>query len=39
MNITSKLYTLDTNGAYGMVELNLQSKTNSGNPNDKAALP
>ncbi|XP_032779443.2 poly(U)-specific endoribonuclease homolog [Daphnia magna] len=39
LEISSRLYALDVNGAYDQLELNLQSRTSSGNRVDKAPLP
>lgn len=38
LEISSRLQSLDTNGAYDQLELNLQSKTSSGSRVDKAPL-
>lgn len=39
LEISRRLYSMDVNGAYDQLELNLQSKTSSGSRVDKAPLP
>jgi len=39
LEISSQLYTLDVNGAYGQIELDLQNRTYSGNTTDRALRP
>ncbi|EFX76267.1 Endoribonuclease-like protein [Daphnia pulex] len=39
LEISSRLYGMDVNGAYDQLELNLQTKTSSGSRVDKAPLP
>jgi hypothetical protein len=39
LDISSRLYGMDVNGAYDQLELNLQTKTSSGSRVDKAPLP